>query len=46
MINFSVTRAQITDILITETLRHEMPELEREHEVLIRQKVGQGVKDQ
>ena len=43
VVNFSVTRAQMTELLITATLRHEMPELEQEHGSLMRQKVKNEV---
>ncbi|EFJ51362.1 dynein heavy chain [Volvox carteri f. nagariensis] len=38
VVNFSITRAQLCELLITATLRYEMPDLEHEHLVLTRQK--------
>ena len=43
MVNFSITRAQMTELLVTATLQHEMPDSEKEYGELIRQKVD-GVK--
>ncbi len=36
--NFSITRGQLSELLITATLRHELPDLEAEHLVLMRQR--------
>ena len=38
VVNFSITRVQMTEILVTATLKHEMPELGQEHGSLMRQK--------
>lgn len=38
VVNFSITRGQLCELLITATLRHEMPDLESEHLVLMRQR--------
>ena len=39
VVNFSVTRSQMSELLITATMRHEMPQLDLEQGVLVRQKV-------
>ncbi|PNH11127.1 Cytoplasmic dynein 2 heavy chain 1 [Tetrabaena socialis] len=36
VVNFSITRGQLCELLITSTLRHEQPELEAEHLLLTR----------
>lgn len=38
MVNFSVTRAQLVELLVAVALRAENPELEQEHVILSRQK--------
>lgn len=38
VVNFSITRGQLSELLITTTLRHELPDLEAEHLVLMRQR--------
>ena len=39
VVNFSVTRSQMSELLITATMRHEMPQLDLEQGALVRQKV-------
>ena len=39
-VSFVITQAQLTELLITLSLKHEMPELEQEHSLLQKQKVG------
>ncbi len=39
VVNFSITRAQMTELMITATLKNEMAELEQEHGSLTKQKV-------
>ncbi|KAF5843486.1 hypothetical protein DUNSADRAFT_15781 [Dunaliella salina] len=46
VINFSITKLQLQELLITTTLKHEMPEVENEHGILIKQKVRVGVEDE
>lgn len=43
VINFSITKLQLQELLITTTLKHEMPEVENEHGVLIKQKAKNTV---
>ncbi|MEW5313637.1 MAG: hypothetical protein WDW38_005189 [Sanguina aurantia] len=38
VVSFAVTQAQLGELLITATLKHEAPELEQEHTLLVRQK--------
>ena len=39
VVNFSITRTQLSELLITATMRAEMAELEHEHVLLMRHKV-------